>query len=677
MVRGWPRLEWAGEAPNIALRLDDLAMIDIDVEHTVAVDAMVLAVRAELPSGVVVERTRGNSSRVAILVRAEGIAHTRARTALYEGGCVELKAGPGELILAFGHHPSGAELEWRIASPGVLTSAIGIDDFPPSDELASADADTLSRIMDKMDGILAEMLGEPVVPRRQGTAGFVEIEDLDLDMVFTLPEGGSASLREIWTGPGTCQWVNLTPWRADSDSGSGLVKHSARDNGPVVTDFVTGTIHRMQLDDMVLDVADLELPELLAGVEVAPEPVGVDVQVAERTARMIGVRELGKLIYSDVPDSPRMAKDWALAEYAAKDRGEVFRTIRQVDRLVWDLGLPPMTISEVGGMSLFNTWCPPRHPTTGGEVDTFFRFMESFLPDAEQRENVLQWLAHKVQHPEDRMFALVLYGPQGSGKGTFWQLIQALFEPRHHSAVDIKEIYGAGFQDSLYRKLWVTVDEVSGEDATRWHGRMAAYEELKRFCEPQAGQRLLNIKYERQVDARVHASVGFATNHLAALPIHANDRRFYVVQTGGEIAPCSAIHRWLRVPENVGALYRHLEALEVKLSVLRAPASQTKTDMAEAGKSDIDVAVDEFVSMVRDAGGFWTTSQADRFCAAQVAEHGTDIIKPLKAALRRCAARTQVRRWGAKSFRVRELEGAQWSADALGTLERYLSEGKD
>ena len=74
------------------------------------------------------------------------------------------------------------------------------------------------------------------------------------------------------------------------------------------------------------------------------------------------------------------------------------------------------------GRDYGNRWVNRRPPTTPGDASPWLRHVERMIPDAAEREHVLNVMAFKIQNPNRKINHAVLHiGHPGSGKDTMWQ----------------------------------------------------------------------------------------------------------------------------------------------------------------------------------------------------------------------------------------------------------------
>ena len=125
---------------------------------------------------------------------------------------------------------------------------------------------------------------------------------------------------------------------------------------------------------------------------------------------------------------------------------------------------------------------------------------------------------------------------QGTGRGTLFDMLTSVFGRRNVSPVSSVELLGSGGQGQyngwLADSVLVTCDEVmAGDDgggSMAWK-RRESYERLKQYTDPRRREMLIRKKNVNAYTAEIFASMLLATNHLNALPITVDDRRFAVL----------------------------------------------------------------------------------------------------------------------------------------------------
>jgi len=266
--------------------------------------------------------------------------------------------------------------------------------------------------------------------------------------------------------------------------------------------------------------------------------------------------------------------------------------------------MPRPTFTEHGKLYI-NVSSPQVHPT-GGTPDGGLALIAQLLPDAEERRYFTQWLAHKWLHPEVPGPAVLMVARDfGTGRGTLGELMRRLFGTRYVATIGFDHFAGRTYQSQYTEwqadSLVVLVNESSTADnGSTFRTKHDTYERLKEIVDPRAQERTIIAKGVRAYRSLVCASYIIATNNPDALPLPPDDRRFVVLKNGGKREPefWEAINDWLEVPENIGAFAAYLD--DVDLSDFDAfappPMTETKRNMSELSRSDLDRAFDQVIA---------------------------------------------------------------------------------
>lgn len=164
-------------------------------------------------------------------------------------------------------------------------------------------------------------------------------------------------------------------------------------------------------------------------------------------------------------------------------------------------------------------------------------FMEHLLPNDDEREWFLDWLAHKKQNLTTPGVGVIMYaGVFGVGRGSLFEIIGSVFGDRYVNSISADMLMGNGSQsqytDWMANALFITTDEVlpDGEEGTSmaWR-RKKAYEKLKERIDPKPRRADIVRKGLPNYNDWVYASFLMATNHDNAIPIPKGDRRLVVL----------------------------------------------------------------------------------------------------------------------------------------------------
>lgn len=271
-----------------------------------------------------------------------------------------------------------------------------------------------------------------------------------------------------------------------------------------------------------------------------------------------------------------------------------------VDGLVSAPGKSTPTFIE-DGLVFINSYRPPLHDPTGGSADVAWRFIDHLFPIPKERRYFIQLLGNKMRHPETPGPSVISVadGVFGSGRTTLGQIIERLLGPRYVKELEFRTLSGETGQ-SQYNEwaatgIFILVDESSETQNSQYKQRRNAYEFLKRHCDPRPVKRQITIKGKNNYQATTCATFFIATNHIDAISIPENDRRFAVLSNGAPLPADLAeeINTWMESPANIAAFYHDLCAVDLAgYSPYAEPIKTTaKTRMATETQTDTDQAV--------------------------------------------------------------------------------------
>lgn len=193
-------------------------------------------------------------------------------------------------------------------------------------------------------------------------------------------------------------------------------------------------------------------------------------------------------------------------------------------------------IIERGHQMIYNLWHRPRFEVEPSEatISEAGRLFETFLahlvPGTEERDWARNWVARKVQHPEERGIAFVHVTPtKGTGRGAFINLLTEMIGHEFHKAASSADIYGRS-SSSEYRDyrgvLLLTLSEGITQGTDRGEGEARARELISSSRERME----MNPKGQKQVMATVYFSTFIASNDPhRAVRLDDSERRFCVI----------------------------------------------------------------------------------------------------------------------------------------------------
>lgn len=292
----------------------------------------------------------------------------------------------------------------------------------------------------------------------------------------------------------------------------------------------------------------------------------------------------------------------------------------------------PRPTYEDAGKTWINVYNPPLHDELGGDAGVGIEFMESLLPDAEERHWFLQWLGHKVRRPDIPGPAVIMVAKkQGTGRGTLGELLRRVFGPQYVKQLPYTMFAGKSYQSQYNdwgaEALLAVVNESSeSADGSVYKAKHAAYEHLKELVEPRPSLRMFVCKGRPNFTALSFTSYIVATNHADALPIPATDRRFAVLTNGEprDEAFWRKLNAWMEDEANIAAFAAWLRAYDLAgYSPFVAPAvTEGKLHMSEAAVSDLDRGIEEALKNV--SGEVFAAEQVVELARQAASVYGFD-----------------------------------------------------
>ena len=184
-------------------------------------------------------------------------------------------------------------------------------------------------------------------------------------------------------------------------------------------------------------------------------------------------------------------------------------------------GEGPITQDEKGGAAL-NMWEPME--AVPGDVQPFFDLHNHVFGNLPQEQRDIAWklFAYKAQNLAIKVpIALVLVGPQGSGKTMWGEIVRDAFAP-YGADVTPQQLAG-DFQGWIERSLVALVNEAKGEDMER------ASEQIKTLISDL--RRPMNEKYRPVREVNTYTQYIITSNNRAVGSFSHDDRRMFVVST--------------------------------------------------------------------------------------------------------------------------------------------------
>jgi hypothetical protein len=350
------------------------------------------------------------------------------------------------------------------------------------------------------------------------------------------------------------QWVDITcPWADQHTSGDGTAGYSPLGRGEGEWK------ERRSFNCLHEHCKDRKLKELVKWAEPLGGPFvsGYD-PLPWLQAQYVYVNTGQQVV--DIKQRPNGGVwEWELADWAKKHPGRVtvaghdkpilvasaFVESRATTKVEAALYRPVSASDDTGlthdyGQLFVNTYVPPNWVETWDEPTIFLRHMDFLLPNKDERELVLDWLAYKFQHPQSRSYAVVMVAEDSYGTGRSWLKDMITNALRGHvKSASLAQLIGKGTSAEQTYNDWMACcqflvveeakDTISREDF--YHG----YEVFKQMVDTKVlyDQRI-NPKYGRTRVENIYYNALIFTNHADALSLPEGCRRTYCVENPQE-----------------------------------------------------------------------------------------------------------------------------------------------
>jgi hypothetical protein len=209
----------------------------------------------------------------------------------------------------------------------------------------------------------------------------------------------------------------------------------------------------------------------------------------------------------------------------------------------------------------------------------------------EEADHIVQWLAHRVQRPQEKInHALVLGGAQGIGKDTLLEPVKRAVGHWNWAEVSPQQVLGRfnAFTKSVVMRVSEARD--LGEK-----DRVAFYEHMKPYCAAPPDVLRVDEKYLREVSVFNVCGVIMTTNHKTdGVHLPADDRRHFVAWSVMNKEDFSDLY-WAELYDWYGAggaghVAAYLSGLDLSLFDAKAPPPKTEAfwSMVDAGRAPED-----------------------------------------------------------------------------------------
>lgn len=219
---------------------------------------------------------------------------------------------------------------------------------------------------------------------------------------------------------------------------------------------------------------------------------------------------------------------------------------------------PGKITTDNAGQTAVNTYFPVSIPHKQGDVTPFLNHLALILPVENDREILLDYLAHNVKYPGFKIYwSPLLQSAEGVGKNVFKDILRYAIDRRYFYQPKAKQLNesGAKFNGWMEGKLFFLVDEIRTDE------KRDMVETLKPFITETELE--IEGKGSNQVMGDTPGNWMFFSNHKDAIPISKNGRRWAIfysaLQTTDDLlnrgmndAYFNTLYNWLGGEENGG-----------------------------------------------------------------------------------------------------------------------------
>ena len=172
-----------------------------------------------------------------------------------------------------------------------------------------------------------------------------------------------------------------------------------------------------------------------------------------------------------------------------------------------------------------------------GEIQ---RLLKNLIPKKKERNYFLNWLAAILQTRKKLMTSFVFIGPQGGGKGVFLShILKPLFGKNQTIQVEDEQLKSS-FNGWIKNVAFIAFNEVAHDN----RGRNSLNSKIKSIItDPSITVNEKNIR-TYQLDNNINCI--FYSNEKVPLLVERSDRRFTIMETGGNLAN----KKWFEVPKS-------------------------------------------------------------------------------------------------------------------------------
>jgi len=256
--------------------------------------------------------------------------------------------------------------------------------------------------------------------------------------------------------------------------------------------------------------------------------------------------------------------------------------------------------------STLNYWVGSPVLPLAGDWSVIMDYLRNSICDGNDRlfTYLIHFLTHMLKNPEEKPgIMIVLLGGQGTGKGSFFRLLNAIWQHTTLQVSDVAHVIG-NFNAAIERNYVVCMDEAL------FSGDRKALDRLKSMVtEPTV---TIEQKYQPRRIIRSYHRFFAASNHKHFARVEADDRRFVFFQISegrkGHYAYWDKVHKAIDDPAVIAAMVHEMLSLDLSnFNVRQKPETEAHTDQKIRSLSGFD----RYWFEVLQTGGFYPGSAGE------------------------------------------------------------------
>jgi len=255
-------------------------------------------------------------------------------------------------------------------------------------------------------------------------------------------------------------------------------------------------------------------------------------------------------------------------------------------------------IIDFGNKRLVNSWSGLDIEPKQGDITPWLSHIEYLIPDAEQRDTVIKYLAFTLQRPDVKIAYTILHrGAQGVGKDLMLVPVMRGLGVDSVGSIKVSDAVD-GWGDHLARKKFLIIEEVDKAQ------NRTVNNALKTLLAPTAtGVKTLNIKGGQVITQLDCLNTYMMSNRRNPISLEKDERRYFVVDSWiqkKEPSYYNALDVWIKNGGSANVV-DYLLNLDISDFQHNAPPSITEgmIEMQESGKYDYEMAIEELINEMK------------------------------------------------------------------------------